>query len=57
MFSKFVTKPITNGFSNRTLLRSDLDDFFETKKLIQDRADIRLPNSFYKKFSFFRAIN
>ena len=34
MFSKLVTKPITNGFLNKTFTSFDLDDFFKIKKLI-----------------------
>ena len=34
IFNKFVTKPITKGFLNMTFVSSDLDDFFEIKKLI-----------------------
>ena len=34
IFNKLVTKPITKGFLNKTFVSSDLDDFFEIKKLI-----------------------
>ena len=34
IFNKLVTKPITKGFLNMTFVSSDLDDFFEIKKLI-----------------------
>ena len=34
IFNKLVTKPITKEFLNMTFFSSDLDDFFEIKKLI-----------------------
>ena len=33
IFNKLVTKPITKGFLNKIFDSSDLDDFFEIKKL------------------------
>ena len=33
-FNKLVTNPMIKGFTNKTFTSSDLDDFFEIKKLI-----------------------
>ena len=50
-FNKFVTKPITNGFLNRAFASSDLDDFFETKKLIPIQSKYKAPKNLIKNLA------
>lgn len=51
MFNKFVTKPITKEFLNRTFASLDLDDFFEVKKLIPRKSKYKAPEHLIKNLA------
>lgn len=51
MFNKFVTKPITKEFLNRTFASLDLDDFFEVKKLSPRKSKYKAPEHLIKNLA------
>ena len=51
MFNKFVTKPMTKEFLNKTFGSLDLDDFFEVKKLSPRKSKYKAPEHLIKNLA------